>query len=495
MPAVCLGGATLQRLAPGARIVRVPRVVCNERKYCYVEGVSELAYQVRIHNSCVCNELIALHNRHLIDRTTIDFDPFRVRTNFEIFMDDIKLLIVPTYTTTYYNIWRNYSGAKRAVYRRAAENLLSGGFHYYHARVRMFVKPDKYPAAEIGVKAPRAIQFRSPEFNLMLAKFLKPIEEYLYALPEKIFAKGYSNVERGAILKEKWEMFADPVAILIDHSKFDSSITPILLNMLHKFYLKFNPSRTLKRLLKYQLRNVGYTRGGIKYIVKGTGMSGDFDTALKNCILNWFVLQRVFRDQAEYFIDGDDAVVILERRAWGRCKRRLSFFSVAGLVTKVQCVGSFNQIKFCQLSMLDSGVMVRDPQRAISHFLVTLKQYVGPARMKYLRGKVLGLFHSTQRSPILYYLFKELSTFWPGRVLLDDDIRRLVELNPLVGGPTEEDRIAYYGVFGFSIDEQLRLERELPKQILRGGLFSDISAVHHEGLYYAQPENAASYQE
>lgn len=149
----------------------------------------------------------------------------------------------------------------------------------------MFVKPDKYPEAAIRDKAPRAIQYRSPMYNLLIGRFL---HVYEHALMEKLdgpsqtpfLAKGYNNQERAQILMEKISMFKNPQYICLDHSKFDSSISAELLKVEHLVYWKQFKNKWLRHLLKYQINNRGYTKSGIRYSIRGTRMSGDYNTGL-----------------------------------------------------------------------------------------------------------------------------------------------------------------------------------------------------------------------
>lgn len=240
-----------------------------------------MTHQVNVHRSCVCNELIALHNRHLLDRKTETYDPEYMRAGIVAAKRDFITYMDGTMPCTYWDVIKHYRGAKRAMYVRALDEIKVIGFQKQWARIKMFVKPDKYDAEKVLDKAPRAIQFRRPPFNLKLATFLKPIEERFYEYaPESngfrhIIAKGKNNEQRAQDLVDMSSDFEHPVYLLLDHCKFDSSVTIEHLRMLAKIYLAILPYKTLKMLLRLQIHNKGRTQGGIAYSIDGTKMSGE----------------------------------------------------------------------------------------------------------------------------------------------------------------------------------------------------------------------------
>lgn len=492
LDAVCLGKIKRAPLAASAMILVSPPLHCEQKKRYWVEGTCQHQYRVAIHGNCICNEYAALYNRHLIDRVTENYSPISIKFHFVKFLKAHAYLFKPIERCNYTSIFTQYHGAKRAKYVKAAEYLRNDCLASRHYKISMFVKPDRYQEKEIYDKAPRAIQFRSAEFNLELATYLKPIEEYLYeSTGNRVFAKGLDSIERGEHLLQKWQRYRDPVAILLDHSKFDSCLTVDLLQRLHVFYRKFNKSKHFSKLLRKQLRNTGYSAHGIKYKINGTGMSGDFDTACKNCIINYFILYTIFGEAAEYFIDGDDSVIICERRFWREVKDqgKLSFCGMAGMTTKYKVVDKINQVEFCQQTLLSTGVMVREPHRAISHMMVSLKLYSGKARLAYLAGKAQGLFHVVQRCPILY-VFYEALTRTSRRKIIEDEVRQYMKYK-LVGPPTDEDRLAYEQAFGYTYFDQLSIEAELKAAIdSRDIFFKSHNFLKHWNRYYAAPESA-----
>jgi hypothetical protein len=251
--------------------------------------------------------------------------------------------------------------------------------------VKTFVKAEKVDMAK-GDPAPRVIQPRAPRYNLSVACYVKHLEKLIYRAIKRLWGsttvfKGLNGVERGRELRKKWEKFGDPVAVGLDASRFDQHVSIDALKWEHKVYLQCykDPSdrRALAELLAMQLRNHGVAVTAdavIKYVTRGCRMSGDMNTALGNCLLmssmvwSWCQEANVVAELAN---DGDDCVVIIERRDLARFQRGLrAYFTRLGFTMKVEDpVNVFEEIVFCQSQPVFTGrgwVMVRDPRRALS---------------------------------------------------------------------------------------------------------------------------------
>ncbi|APG76335.1 hypothetical protein 3 [Hubei tombus-like virus 18] len=254
----------------------------------------------------------------------------------------------------------------------------------------MFIKPDRYKVEECLNKAPRAIQFRSRMFNLKMATYLKPVEQHFckYFKPygTRVCAKGLNLRERGRLIMEKIRKFHNPCYINIDHSKFDSTVNLDHLKNLHKLYRRVC-GKTIQKYLKYQYKNRCYSKNGIKYQTEATRCSGDFDTGLGNTIINAACLMYVFRNiKVEFILDGDDAVVILEKADLNNVK--FDDFEKFGFETTMEIVYDKYKIEFCQSRLVyNRGWMLsRNPFRAISHQSHT-RSRIGPKGLvRYLSG-------------------------------------------------------------------------------------------------------------
>lgn len=373
----------LAPIDPRHTLLRVPQIHHSTRTTLRIIQGNPFVYQVRIHADCPCNELVSLCNRHLVDRTMIPFDQnlWRRATRRTLKYYPEGLAPVP-----YDDIISAYTGGKKRLYTRARHVLTTEGLQPKHAVVKMFVKPDRYPVDTIEAKAPRAIQYRSPEFNLEMGSYIKPYEEALYPSltmgtisGTRVIAKGLNSYDRAELLLTKIDSFRRPAFVLIDHSQFDSTINRHHLQATHKRYQRAFKSRKLQRCLRSQLVNTGYTKHGIKYRARGTRMSGDPDTACGNSIVNAEALHAFLVESGvskyDFLLDGDDSVVIVESAD----KHRLDFtlFGRLGFQTKYEVVDDLDEVEFCQskIVLADRPVMVRNPARAMSHAAVSRRPY------------------------------------------------------------------------------------------------------------------------
>lgn len=410
----------------------------------------------------MCNEMAALCNRHLIDRDYIGFDLEAWKQAEHDFDIDVPALT----RVGLRELVMDYTGSKRRAYYGAMLELIKGGWHRKDARVSMFVKPDRYSSGDIKEKAPRAIQFRSMKYNLMVASYLKPFEHWFYqqklGCRHRVVAKGLNPYERAQLYADKINEFHNPVFIECDHSKFDSTIRVEHLRTIHRLYKRAFPHDSqLRQLLHLQLYNKGYTKHGIKYKVAGTRMSGDFDTGLGNSFINYITIESVLRVSGvrkfEIILDGDDSIIIIEDG--DKDKMRYDHFKNLGFETKIKVKNDPRQVDFCQCRYIRYPVhnFVRNPIRAISHSMATLKMYT-PKKLQQWKGGV-GMCELALNigSPVLQALGIGMATsdYW-----LDQDMRiRMGRLRPGRVFPVSADaRHDYFMAWG--IDEEMQMIME-----------------------------------
>lgn len=246
--------------------------------------------------------------------------------------------------------------------------------------------------------------------------------------------------------------------MLLDHSKFDSTVTVEHLRLIHRVYMRAFKSAELARLLRCQINNKCRTMGGIRYNVKGTRMSGDFDTALGNTLLNYIVIKDVMEKSGVKFrllVDGDDSVVVLERSDVE--KVQLNIFAEWGFETKCAVVNEIHKVEYCQHWYVDAPVpfFSRHPAKVISSYAMTLINYMGRGFEKHFRGCMMGEAHISKGVPIIGPLCEEQAH---GPFILDPDSRyRLTR--PKVSVDTEASRMAFCETFGISPDQQEEYER------------------------------------
>lgn len=422
-------------------------------------------------------------DRHICERVT-DFDNKFFKSRYLGFRDMIK---VDATRVTYSSVVADYSGGKRRMYEAARIHVLGPKYMKLWSKVQMFVKPDKYPRAQIHSKAPRAIQYRSPMYNLMLASYLKPYEHAYYNHTDeyglKVVAKSLNNLERAQNIVEASKLFDNPVFVLCDHSKFDSHVKPEHLKLIHKLYLNCYKSKQLAQLLKQQLINKCYSKGGISYTVKGTRMSGDYDTALGNTLLNHYILNAVFRNTKHHILlDGDDSVIVMP-------KEHLQYvdwseFSRMGMTTTYEVVDDLKKVEFCRSRLIDvhrTPRFARDWRRAAANMGVTIQNYPNQdAWLRYYAGVGLGELAASSGVPIIGVLAQKLSSLHTKPIMLPEyrfkgEFKHWATIDDTV-------RLDYYEQWGVTPREQELIEMDIINSDLKELLHSEhlYNSLQHE---------------
>lgn len=410
-----------KELGPQHKILKLPPLYHQTTTKIYQVNAHPFAYSIGVHANCICNEYLSLTNRHLVDRTYIGFD----RTLWlKIARQTRKYYPTGLRPVSYQDVIDAYQGQKKRAYTHARENLTTMGYEPQMARVRMFVKPDRYPYEDCIEKDPRAIQYRSLEFNLELGRYIKPFEHYIYenlhygvVSNTRVIAKGLNQYERAELLIAKADHFREPRYLLVDHSRFDSTINIDHLRTTHRKYQKAFNSKRLQKLLNAQKRNVGWTKGGIKYMAYATRMSGDPDTGCGNSVINadciWGFLRESGILKYDFLIDGDDSVIIVEREHvqgldWG-------IFAKLGFDTKHEVVDCIEQAEFCQSRVVyaQRPVFVRNPLRAMSHSLASRKQYGYKTWDRWLTAVGMSELAANQGIPVMQPYAQQLSKLAP----------------------------------------------------------------------------------
>lgn len=363
-----------ERLRDGARIKSIPLLPHTNHHY-IIPLFSFPFYQVNVHDGCVCNEYRSLVRRHLVHKD-VDF-------KYD-FWRSISLETEQFYTEklvpyTYSEVLDTIRPKKRKRYIAALEKIRTFGL-WSSAPVKMFVKPDRYPMDCIYDKAPRAIQYRSPEFNLSFMRFTKPIEEWAYPnltygvrSGTRVIMKGLNNVDRAAILLDKISYFKRPRFIMIDHSAYDSLISARHIKLLLRKYQRL-VGKGVRWCVHKQIKNKCTSKHGIRYEVEGTRMSGDADTGLGACLINCDIIYAVLKASGifkyDFILDGDDAVIVVEQGS----NIDIDVFEHCGFKTKISYTSEVERIDFCQCRIVNvDGVhkFVRNPIRAFSHYSIT----------------------------------------------------------------------------------------------------------------------------
>lgn len=296
-------------------------------------------------------------------------------------LDSVVPLLKPFQITplTLEGVRDSYAGNRSQFnrYTRALNSLAVQPLSSRDFKVSTFVKCEKINFAAKNDPAPRVIQPRDPRFNLTIGQYIKPLEPIFYKQLKKLYkfpcvAKGFDVYQQGDIMKSKWDLFKNPVAIGMDASRFDQHVSVDALKWTHSVYRQFCSDPEFSYLLDAMLLNKGHGSckdGFVKYWVEGRRMSGDMDTALGNCVLMvcmTYALCQNLNIKHEVMDNGDDLVIIMNRDDEAKFRPAVdSWFSSLGFKMKVEpSVYVLEHIEFCQMHPVFDGVnwrMVRNP--------------------------------------------------------------------------------------------------------------------------------------
>jgi hypothetical protein len=410
----------------------------------------------------------------------------------------------------------SYEGAKREIYRKAMLDYYAYGINVKHSRLKSFVKFEKQDLN----KAPRVINPRTPVYNLLLAAYVKFLEKNIFKAINKVYGnhtthtviKGLDYKGQASVLKEKWDRFSDPVAVGLDASKFDMHVSKWCLAYEHMFYLGAYTNRTfsklwldykrylssktqnslrtsydaikgnsrpvLKWLLKQQVFNSGksyFPDGTLSFKMEGTRSSGDINTSLGNCIImcsliyGWLARNGV---KAELANNGDDCVVIMEKRDLGKFSKGLvEYFAKKGFRMQVEKpVRTLEEVEFCQAHPINLGgewTMVRNLQSSITKNAMCLV----PIQNDKVFRKWLGAVGQCEGSlcsgvPVMQSyasMFRRLGMRASSKFVKEvyrGTTRGVIATNHVrIRSVSDEARASFYSAFGVRPDEQIALEK------------------------------------
>jgi hypothetical protein len=299
------------------------------------------------------------------------------------------------------------------------------------------------PEAEIETsKDPRVISPFSPRFNLVLMKYIVPIERRLFDVVNELFArqatkfsmpiipvvmKGYNGPQTAKFFSDSWRTMPDAVAILLDIARFDGHMTTVLMKLIHTLYMTVlylcpDEAAELRRLLRIMrepnIRSAKSVRGGkLKYKRKGRVNSGGVDTSLI-AVLAVCIIFYIWSKDLSFFVRlfdmGDDHQLHLARRHLPEVAGYLSVMREFGFHVEVEAeCDTLETAKFCQSFCIEGSrgpIMVRDPVAALTKDLWMVRPfYESKSREKLVRRHIKAV-STCGRS--LYYDTPVLSSFY-----------------------------------------------------------------------------------
>lgn len=333
------------------------------------------------HSNCKCNEIIAIANRALspMESVTSVGESHLVHIRSAARRLGQSLSVVKLSRRSFVDSIK--VPGKKKIYERAKEKLDKYGLDLGQVRLSTFTKGEQVHGES---KDPRPIQAATPEYNIELGRYNKPIEEQLGRLrwdiafpgaPQgRLIAKGLNNVQRGGLVSHKFDQFEEPVCLGIDASRFDLHASRPWLRVefeIYKWAYQHDPY--LLSLLRWQYGPRGRTSKGVKYTLNGGRCSGVPNTGSGNsficcCLTLHYLTKRQVK--FDFLCDGDDALIFLEKRDMHIMDGFSRYCVELGFKMVIEPPAYRKEdIEFCQSKPIEvtpgKWVMVRNPKRAL----------------------------------------------------------------------------------------------------------------------------------
>jgi len=214
------------------------------------------------------------------------------------------------------------------------------------------------------------------------------------------------------VMYDSWLQFSHPVALCLDHSKFDGHYCTQLLDLEHQYWNKCYKSKYLKWLLKQQIHNRGKTQAGLRYKMNGHRASGEYTTSEGNGLTNYLMiisfLQHNGVSNARVHVNGDDSVIIVDMK-YVNLVEKLDYFRNFNMETEADVIAyDFRKISYCQMSPIrhlsEEGdvvyTMVKAPFRTMSRMSYSDIKYKD-AINRYISGIALCELAFSRGIPIV----------------------------------------------------------------------------------------------
>jgi len=287
----------------------------------------------------------------------------------------------PVWTTE--EFVQSYTGFKRKRYEAAASNLAQRGLRRTDGYLKTFIKAELYDGTKKSDPCPRIIQPRTPEYNIAVGVYLRPMEKLVYKALDRLFGhhvvlKCDNMWKRAETIHEYWNEFKNPAFVGLDASRFDQHTSKEALEFEHSFYKMMHRDPAFAEMLSWQCNQVGFANmcdGVIKYKVDGCRASGDMNTALGNVLLMCVITYNYLKDlkcKWRFINDGDDCGIMVEAENLGELDGIPLHHLQYGYEMEVEKpVFNIEDVEFCQCKPVqltaDRYMMVRNVHKAMRH--------------------------------------------------------------------------------------------------------------------------------
>lgn len=408
------------------------------------------------------------------------------------FRDQVLRHVTSPSVWSYDEFVASYTGSKRKRYETAVNNLMTAGIKPHYGFWKTFIKAEFYDGSVKEDPCPRLIQPRSYEYNVLIGRYLRPLEKEIYKGIDRVFGhhvvlKCDAPWERAATIVKYWNAIDDCCFVGLDASRFDQHISAQALQHEHSYYLRaFNNCPDLRRWLSWQIKNKGYANvpdGAIRYEVEGCRGSGDMNTALGNVILMCAVTHHYLQDLDvpwRFIDDGDDCGVFISRKhLYMLDGLPLHHLQYGFEMTVEDPAYELEHVEFCQSRPIHCGgghyMMVRNIHKVLKQdaLSITSRDYATYEEVMYATGVCgLALYEDFPVLDAFYRSFLRLQvrTKVVERVLHDSFVgprtwRSFASHKREIFVDEDETRYSLWKAFGVTPDEQILLEQELRVQV------------------------------
>lgn len=375
------------------------------------------------YNKCACNEFAAITKRHALGPIKgfnhNNQELKSLRSEVENCSKALSALVKGR--CTHQTLVNNTRPALRGRYINAHKNIVNNRIiiddHY--SKLSTFIKYEK-AAIEKKEKPARLIQFRSYEYLYSLKSYVLDHTLTIKENPDiawngqkisEILTKYHNQVGCADVLRRSWDEFANPVAVCMDHSKFDGHYGPELLEIEHMYWNTLYKSKFLKYLLSKQFNNRGRTQNGLRYKMRGHRCSGEYTTSEGNSLINYAMIVCFVKHcgitKFRIHVNGDDSVLIIDQSELHKL-RSVEFFRNFNMETEIDKIAyNFEAISYCQCSPIRINgqyKMTKEPWRAMSRAAYCDSKYF-KCLNRFLAGSALCDLLSYQGVPVLQSFF------------------------------------------------------------------------------------------
>jgi len=283
---------------------------------------------------------------------------------------------------------QSYTGSKRKRYEAALANLERRGLRRSDGYLKTFIKAELYNGTNKKNPCPRIIQPRTPEYNIAIGVYLRPMEKLVYKAIDRLFGhhvvlKCDNMWKRAETIASYWSGFKEPAFVGLDASRFDQHTSKEALEYEHSFYEQMHNDPLFSELLRWQRDQVGFANmcdGSIKYTVEGCRASGDMNTALGNVLIMCTLTYNYLKDLPctwRFINDGDDCGIFVERKDLHYLQGLPAHHLAYGYEMEIEPPAfTIEEVEFCQCRPVQLRVgqwmMVRNVRKAMQHDWISL---------------------------------------------------------------------------------------------------------------------------